>query len=122
MVISKKLISPPALIRSQRSSASMSSSSPTELAGSAFAGEANAFVKAHKMGRGVHMHRQAGRLERRPQEGDRRALAVRPPDMDDGRQAQMRIAERGQQPLEPSERQIQLARMQIEETLQHDIR
>ena len=34
----------------------------------------------------------------------------------------MRIAERGQQALEPSQRQVQLARMQIEETLQHDIR
>jgi len=42
--------------------------------------------------------------------------------MDDRRQAQMRIAERGQQALEPSQRQVQLARMQLEETLQHDIR
>jgi hypothetical protein len=41
--------------------------------------------------------------------------------MDDRGQAQMRIAQRGQQTLEPPERQVHLARVQIEQTLQHDI-
>ena len=45
-----------------------------------------------------------------------------PPTWMTGGKRRCGIAERGQQALEPSERQVQLARMQIEETLQHDIR
>ena len=70
------------------------------------AGEADALVEADEMGRGVDMHRSARRLEDRPQIGQDRALAVGAGDMDRGRRLALGVAERGQQPLDATQRQV----------------
>ena len=70
------------------------------------AGEADALVEADEMGRGVDMRAVAGRLGDGAQIGHGRALAVGPRDMDDRRQAVLRIAEIGEQPLDAVEREV----------------
>jgi hypothetical protein len=54
----------------------------------------DALVEAHEMGRSVKMHRVSRCLQHRPQEGEDRALAVGPGDMEDGRQRALGMAER----------------------------
>ena len=63
-------------------------------------GELDALVEAHQMRRGVDVHALAGRLQHRLEEGRHRPLAVGAGDMDDRRQAILRIAELGQQRLD----------------------
>ena len=58
----------------------------------------------HQMGRDMNMHTVPGGLQDRAQDGNDRALAVGPGDMDDGRQAAFRMAELGQQGAPPSPR------------------
>jgi hypothetical protein len=52
------------------------------------------------------VHRQAGGLEHGAEEGDDGALAVGPGDVDDRRQRAFGMSERGQQPLDAAEGQV----------------
>ena len=70
------------------------------------AGQADAFVKAHQVGRGVGLHRGARRTQHGAQEGDHRALAVGPGDVDDRGQVRLRMAEAREQPLDAAERKV----------------
>ena len=76
------------------------------------AGEADALVEAHEMRRGVDVDAPARGLQHGAQIGDDRALAVGAGDMDDRRQAALRMAERGEQPRDAVERQVDQLRMQ----------
>ena len=58
------------------------------------------------------MHALARGLEDRAHERDGRALAVGAGDVDDRRQPPLRMAERGEQPLDAAERQIDALGMQ----------
>ncbi len=80
------------------------------------AGETDALVEAHQVGRGVAVDAFSGRLERGAHEGDGRALAVGSRDMHDGRQALVRRAEVGEQTLDAAERKIDPPGMQRRET------
>ena len=71
-----------------------------------FAGEPDAFVEPHEMGRGVDVDALARRLQRGAHEGDRRALAVGAGDMHHRRRAGLRRAEIGEQAFDAPERQI----------------
>ena len=64
-------------------------------------------------------HDPSGRLEPRAQERGGRALAVGAGDVDDRRQPLVRAAERDHQRLDPVQRQVDLARMQMEQALQY---
>ena len=87
VVISKKVMCSPALIRcaSRKRRDEFVLADRTRLA--VRTGELDALVKAHEVRRGVDVHALAGGLQHRLQEGDRRALAVGARDMDDRRQA-----------------------------------
>ena len=90
-------------------------------ASAAFRAKPDALVEAHEMRRRVDVHLVAGRFERGAQECDGRAFAVRAGDMDHRRQLVLRPAETLQQPLDPPERQIDLARVERAEHLQQRV-
>src|SRR5262249_34261524 len=79
------------------------------------------------MRRGVDMHRIAAGFETGAQRRDRRSLAVRAGDVNDGRHLVLGIAERGEQALDPVERQcvavdgVDPLRMQSTEPLQYSV-
>ncbi len=85
------------------------------------AGKADALVKPHQMRRGVNMDSLPGGLEASPHGRDGRALAIGARDMNDGRQFFLRVAERGEQPLDPAERQIDFFRVELHQAAQHPI-
>ena len=107
VVISKKVIGAPAFAASQRASSAASRGSSISRAG-----EPDALVEAREVRRGVGVHRQARGLEPGAQHGDDRALAVGAGDMDDRRQPALRVAERGQEPLDAAEREVDDLRVQ----------
>ena len=74
-------------------------------------GQPDAFVEPHQMRRGVGVDAQARRLGDGADEGDGRALAVGPGDMDHRRQAVLRVAEGGAQHAHPLQRQIDALRV-----------
>ena len=76
------------------------------------AGQLDALVEAHQMRRGVDVHALARRLQHGLEVGRGRALAVGAGDVDDGRQAILRVAELGQQPLDAAERKVDQLRVQ----------
>ena len=85
------------------------------------AGEADALVEAHEMGRDIGMHAIAGRLQHGAQIGDDGALAVGAGDMDDRRQAPFGMAEALQQPPDAVERQIDDLRMKPVQPLENQV-
>jgi hypothetical protein len=76
------------------------------------AGQLDALAEAHQMRRGVDVHALAGCLQHGLEIGRSRALAVGAGNVDDGRQARLRIAELGQQPLDAAERKVDQLGMQ----------
>ena len=86
------------------------------------AGEADALVEAHEMGRRIDVDALAGALQHRAHEGDGGALAVGARHMDRRRQAPVRIAERREQALGAAEREVDLLWMQREETRHEGVR
>ena len=85
------------------------------------AGQADAFVEAHHMRRSVDVDAVAGGLERGAHIGDDRALAVGARDMDRRRQRPIGVAERGEQALDPVEREIDQLGMEREQALEKDV-
>ena len=81
--------------------------------------DAHALVEAHEMGRGVDVHRLAGRLQHGAQEGGGGALAVGAGDVDDRRQAQVGTAELVHQDRHAVQRQVDLARIERAESLKN---
>ena len=73
----------------------------------------DALVEAAQVGRNKAVRPVARRLQHRLQESDRRALAVGARHMNDGRQPPVRIAERGQQPLDASQGKIDDLRVEL---------
>ena len=84
--------------------------------------EPNALVEADEMRRGVDMHLPPVGFEHRPHEGGGRPLAVGAGDVDHRRQAPLGMAEIGHQHIDPLEREIDLARVQMEQALQDGVR
>ena len=74
--------------------------------------ELDALVEADEMRRGVDVHALARGLEHGLEEGGRRALAVGAGDVDDGRQALLRVAELVEQPRDAAERKVDQLGMQ----------
>ena len=107
VVISNTVIGSPPLTRSHSSSVAPSSSSLTSAPA-----EPVALVETHQMRRGIDMHALAGGLQDRAHEGDGRALAVGAGDVDHRRQVPLGMAERGEQPLDAVERQVDALGMQ----------
>ena len=70
------------------------------------AGEADALVEAGEVRRGVDVDAGAAGLEAGAQRGDDRALAVGAGDVDDRRQPALGMAERGEEPLDAAEREV----------------
>ncbi len=87
----------------------------------AIVAETKPLVDADKIGRGIDMHALARRLEDRAHEGDGRAFAVGAGDVDDRRQAPLRMIERGEKPLDAIERKIDALGMQRQEPRQHGV-
>ena len=83
--------------------------------------ETDALVEAHEVGRGIDVDREAGRFEHRAHEGDGRALAVRAGDMDDRRQAAMRLAHGPEEALQAPERQVDQLGMKREKARQNRV-
>ena len=77
------------------------------------AGELDALMEAHEMGRGVDVDALARRLQHGFQERGGGALAVGAGDMDDGGQAGFGVAELGEQRLDAAERQVDQLGMQL---------
>ena len=77
-----------------------------------FAGDADAFVEAHQMRRGVDMHAQAGGLGHRPDERAGAAFAVGAGDVDDRRQALLGMVQAAQQGVQPVEAEVDQPGMQ----------
>jgi hypothetical protein len=77
--------------------------------------EAEAFVDAHQIGRGVNVNAQSRRFENGAQERDGRALAVGAGDMDHRREPAMRVVERVQNTPDAIESEIDPPRMQREQ-------
>ena len=75
-------------------------------------GDLDALMEAHQMRRGVDVHALAGCLQHGLQQRGGGALAVGAGDVDDRRQAVVRVAEPGQQRLDAAERQIDAPRVQ----------
>ncbi|MCY1241518.1 hypothetical protein D9M72_544240 [compost metagenome] len=86
-----------------------------ELALAALDAEPVALVPVDQMRRGVDVDAQARGLKQRPRKGGDGALAVGPGHVNDRRQAVLRIAERGQEPCYPVQRQVEAFRMQGKE-------
>ena len=101
VVISKKVIGAPALAASQRS---RQRGQPVLV--DRRAGEPDALVEAHQMGRDVDVDPLAAGLAASPPASPRAALAVGAGDMDHRRQAALGMAQRCQQPLDPAEREV----------------
>ena len=84
-----------------------------------------AFVEAHKMGAGIDMDAISLRFQAGAQHGAGAALAVGAGHMEHRRQPVVRIAQRGEQPFQPAEGQINLGRMQrigiAQQRIQHRI-
>ena len=76
------------------------------------AGDADAFMEAREVRRGVDVDAVATRLEPRADHRDGRAFAVGAGDVDHRRQAAFGMAERGQKPFDPTERQVDDLRVQ----------
>ncbi len=74
-------------------------------------------MKAHQMRRDMDMNLQALRFQHGAGKGAHRALAIGTGDVNDRRQAQLRIAQRRQQPQNPVQRQIDLFGMQHQKAL-----
>ncbi len=87
-------------------------SRPTTLQGGA---ETEAFVEAHEVRRRIGMHSKAGGFQDRAHERDGRALAVGAGDVDDRRQAPLRMAERSENAPHALEREIDPLGMQRQE-------
>ena len=104
---SNTVIGAPALTCSTRSSAAISA-----VVGDQLAGDADAFVEAHQMRRGVDMHAQARGLGHRADERAGAALAVGAGDVDDRRQALLGMVEFGQQRAQPVEAEVDQPGMQ----------
>ena len=85
------------------------------------AGKPDALMEAHQMGRGVDMNAISRRLQHGAQIGDDRALAVGAGDMDDGRQAALRMAQALEQPPGAVQGQIDDLGMQLGQPLQDQI-
>ena len=113
VVISKKVIGAPAFAASQRSS-----SGDQPLLVDQLAGEPDALVEAREMRRGVDVHPRAGGLEPGAQHRHHRALAVGAGDVDHRRQPPLGVAERGEQPLDAAERQVDHLGMQRRQALE----
>src|ERR1019366_4063668 len=71
-----------------------------------FRTEPDAFMKTHQMRRGVDMDALSRSFENGAHESNRRTLAICSRDMNDGRQARLWRTERGNQPLDPAEREF----------------
>ena len=76
------------------------------------AGELDAFVEAHEMRRRIDVHARTRSLQHGLEVGRDRSLAVGAGDVHDRRQALVRIAELGEQALDPPQRQVNQQRMQ----------
>ena len=87
----------------------------------AWRGEPDALAEGDEMRRGIDVNADAGGLQDGPHEGDGRALAVGAGDMDDRRQALLRIAERGEQALDALQRQVDPLGMQLEQARQQRV-
>ncbi len=85
------------------------------------AGQPDALVEAHQMGRGVDVHALARRLEEGAQIGDGRALAVGAGDMDHRRQPVLRPPEIVEQPQLALEVQVDQLGVQRQQALQDGI-
>ncbi len=79
--------------------------------------QAVALVPVHQMRRCVNVDAQARSLQNRTAEGRDRALAVRPRDVNDRGQALLWIAESGEQPRDPVEREVESFRVEGEKLL-----
>src|SRR5271155_5500835 len=73
------------------------------------------------MRRGVDMRAVAGRFETRADHCHRRPFALGAGDMHYRRKPVLRVAERGEQPLDTLERQVNKLRVQTAEPLEHPI-
>ena len=83
-------------LHARRAASSVSSSNAaSQFVLDQLAGEADALVEADQMRAGVDVGLEAGRLDRRAQEGAGRALAVGPGDMEDRRQRAARDCRAG---------------------------
>ena len=67
------------------------------------------------------MHALAHRLGDGAEEGEERALAVGAGDMHHGRQLLLGVAERGEQTLDPPERQVDRLRVQLLQALEQRV-
>src|SRR4029079_13555399 len=76
------------------------------------AAKTKALIEPHQMRRGVCMCALAGGLQHCAQERARRAFAVRTSDMDHRWQLALWMTERGEQPLDAIERQVDALGMQ----------
>ena len=101
VVISKKVIG----ARAVRGLAALEQRGERVLVDQA-AGEADALVEAGEVRRGVDVDAGAAGLEAGAQRGDDRALAVGAGDVDDRRQPALGMAERGEEPLDAAEREV----------------
>ena len=112
MVTSKNVSGAPALMRRVRSSNSTSSASPIGRALPSEPANLDALVEAHQMRRRIDVDALAGRLQHCLEQRGGGTLAVGAGDVDDGRQAVLRIAELGEQRLDAAKRQVDAPRMQ----------
>ena len=83
------------------------------------ASKPDALVEAYQMRRGEHMHAQARRLADGAQEGAGAALAVGAGDMDHRRQPKLGVVEQPQQPVQPDRAEVDHARIQRMQPLDH---
>ena len=81
----------------------------------------DALMKIDQMRRGVDMHALAQRLGDGAGEGEERALAVGAGDMHHRRQFILRVAESGEQPLDPPQRQVDRLRVELFQPLQQRV-
>ena len=84
-------------------------------------GQHDALVEMDEMRRGVDMHAFAERLGDGAGEGEERAFAVGAGDMQHRRQLLLGMTERGEQALDPPERQVDRLRMELFQPLQQRI-
>ncbi len=83
------------------------------------AGEADAFVEAHQMRRGIDMRPPPRGFRDGAQKGAGAALAIGAGDMDDRRQAAFRVAERREAMLQPAEAEVDQLRVQGMQAFDH---
>src|SRR5579872_121714 len=87
--------------------------------GNEFAGDPDAFVKAHEMRRDVNVHAQPLRFKHGARKGADRAFAVGAGDMDHRRKLFLGIAEIIEQTLNAPEREIDLLGMKLQQPFEN---